>query len=58
MHTLTGKYNSAKFFTDYIDPSCTDQIMGLQDRRIEGNEKYLLICVIQGYFRKQAQSVI
>lgn len=58
MHTLTGKYNSAKIFTDHTDPSCTDQIMGLQGRRIEENEKYLLICVIQGYFRKQPQSVI
>lgn len=39
MHTLTGKYNSAKIFTDQIDPSCTDQIMGLLDLEVFADAK-------------------
>lgn len=39
MHTLTGKYNSAKIFTDQIEPSCTDQIMGLPDLEMFADAK-------------------
>lgn len=39
MHTLTGKYNSAKIFTDHIEPSCTDQIMGLLDLEVFADAK-------------------
>lgn len=39
MHTLTGKYNSAKIFADQIEPSCTDQIMGLLDLEVFADAK-------------------
>ena len=32
MKIISGKYNSAKVFTDWIDDTCTGQIQGLLDQ--------------------------